>query len=300
MAVGVSANRSRRARWPRTTRRIGDVRIRMIRGRDMGRAGTGGIVPRARLVLAYHGSVPAPTSIDAPVADRAPGVEILFHDRDLLAVAKPSGLAVHRGWARDRVTALSLARDAVRRTVFPAHRLDRATSGVLLFALDRSLVPKLQAAFAAGEVDKVYWALVRGRPAARGVVDHAIANRPDGPRVAAQTAFRRLAISPVARCSLVEARPRTGRRHQIRRHLKHLSHPVVGDVRYGKGDVNRHYRATVGLHRLALHAASLTLEHPRNGRTIQLVAPLPADLASAWALLGLPAPTTARTGEGPP
>ncbi|MDP9120657.1 MAG: pseudouridine synthase, partial [Acidobacteriota bacterium] len=122
-----------------------------------------------------------------------------------------------------------------------------------------------------------------------GVIDHPIPRRPDGPRVAAVTEFRRLAT--FERYSLVEALPRTGRLHQIRRHFKHLSHPLIGDVRYGKGEHNRLFRSRFGLHRLALHALELAFEHPVERVPLRLVAPLPEDLAGPLRAMGLPVPS---------
>src|SRR5262249_24959795 len=100
------------------------------------------------------------------------------------------------------------------------------------------------------------------------------------------TAFARRHV--VDRWSLVEARPETGRLHQVRRHLKHLSHPVVGDVNYGKGDVNRLFRERYGLRRLALHALALAFEHPFTGAAVAISAPLPGDLRGPFAALGIP------------
>lgn len=215
---------------------------------------------------------------------------VLFHDDRLLAVDKPSGLLVHRGWGDDRVTALQLARRIAGRRVFPVHRLDRGTSGVLAFALDGEAARRLGEAFAGGEVAKVYVALVRGRAPESVLVDHPIPRSEGGPRVPAVTAVRRLAVvelEPRRVYSLVEARPATGRLHQVRRHLKHLSLPVIGDVEYGKGEHNRFFRERFGLHRLALHAASLDLPHPATGERLRLAAPLPADLAATLAALGI-------------
>ncbi len=212
---------------------------------------------------------------------------ILYQDDALVAVAKPSGLAVHRGWANDDVFAMTLARDLVGRYVYPVHRLDRATSGVLVFALDKDAARLVQRQFESGRIVKRYLALVRGIPPDAGVIDHPVPRAPKSQeRVAAVTEYRRLGT--FERFSLVEARPRTGRLHQIRRHLKHLSHPIVGDVRYGKGDINRAFRERFGLHRLALHACELVLEHPRLGTPLTLVAELPEDLASPFAAMGLP------------
>ena len=209
---------------------------------------------------------------------------ILYRDEVLLAVDKPSGLAVHRGAARDRVVALQLVRDHVGRHVHAVHRLDRATSGVLLFAFDPETARRMQERFETGGVEKRYLALVRGIPPEEGVIDHPIPRDEDGPRVPAVTEFRRLAV--FERYSLVEARPLTGRRHQIRRHFKHLSHPLIGDVRYGKGEHNRLFRERFGLHRLALHALELAFDHPGTGEHLRITAPLPEDLAGPLRAMG--------------
>jgi tRNA pseudouridine65 synthase len=214
-----------------------------------------------------------------------PDLPVLYQDGVLLAVAKPAGLAVHRGAARDRTVALQLVRDRVGRHVHAVHRLDRATSGVLLFALDPATARRLQEQLEAGKVAKRYLALVRGVPPETGVIDHPIPRDVDGPRVPALTEFRRLAT--FERYALVEARPRTGRRHQIRRHFKHLSHPLIGDVRYGKGEHNRLFRDRFGLHRLALHALELAFDHPETGEALRLVAPVPEDLAGPLRAMGM-------------
>lgn len=210
---------------------------------------------------------------------------VLFRDEILLAVDKPSGLAVHRGAARDRVVALQLVRDRVGRHVHAVHRLDRATSGVLLFALDPATARRMQERFEAGEVEKRYLALVRGIPPEAGLIDHPVPKDEDGPRVPAATEFRRLAV--FERYALVEARPLTGRRHQIRRHFKHISHPLIGDVRYGKGEHNRLFRERFGLHRLALHALELAFPHPGTGEPLRITAPVPEDLARPLRAMGM-------------
>ncbi len=214
-----------------------------------------------------------------------PDLPVLYQDDVLLAVDKPAGLAVHRGAARDRTVALQLVRDRAGRHVHAVHRLDRATSGVLLFALDPGTARRLQEQFEAGAVAKRYLALVRGIPPESGVIDHPIPRDVDGPRVPALTEFRRLAT--FERYALMEARPRTGRRHQIRRHFKHLSHPLIGDVRYGKGEHNRLFRDRFGLHRLALHALELAFEHPETGESVRIVAPVPEDLAGPLRAMGM-------------
>jgi tRNA pseudouridine65 synthase len=163
------------------------------------------------------------------------------------------------------------------RWVYPVHRLDRGTSGVLVFALTKEIAARVAAAFATGAIDKRYIALTRGIVAEAGVIDHPIAKLSGGERKPARTEFVRL--STFERYSLVQARPLTGRLHQLRRHFKHHSHPIIGDTRYGDGVHNRMFRERFGLHRLALHAASLTLHHPGSGEPLALRAPLPDDLA---------------------
>jgi tRNA pseudouridine65 synthase len=223
---------------------------------------------------------------------------LLYADDFVAAFAKPSGLLVHRGWADDAVTATDLAREALDGPVSPVHRLDRGTSGVLLFARSSEVAASLQRAFEDGAVEKTYLALVRGVPPDEGTVDHPIPRREGGPRVPAITHFRtrfRVAdgASPelppdLRRAALVEARPQTGRLHQVRRHLKHLSHPVIGDANYGKGALNRAFAEAVQLSRLALHAAALRFRHPATGAPLALAAELPGDLATPFGRLGIP------------
>lgn len=213
---------------------------------------------------------------------------LLYRDEALVAVNKPSGMAVHRGWSQERIVAMTLARDRLGRRVFPVHRLDRGTSGALLLALSPEVARRLQEQLEAGEVRKRYLALVRGIPPEEGVIDHPVPRAPEGPRVPAVTGFRRLAT--FERYALVEVVPRTGRLHQIRRHLKHISHPLIGDVRYGKGEHNRLFRDRFGLHRLALHALALELAHPLDGRPLRLFAPVPEDLAGPLRAMGMEVP----------
>jgi tRNA pseudouridine65 synthase len=215
----------------------------------------------------------------------SPELPVLHRDGFLLAVNKPSGLAVHRGAAQDRLVALQLVRNLAGRHVHAVHRLDRATSGALLFALDAGTTRRMQEKFAASEVEKRYLALVRGIPPEEGTIDHPVPRAAGESRIPAVTDFRRLAI--FAGYALVEARPRTGRFHQIRRHFKHLSHPLIGDVRYGKGEHNRLFRERFGLHRLALHALELGFEHPETGDAVRIVAPLPEDLAAPLRAMGM-------------
>jgi len=203
---------------------------------------------------------------------------ILFRDESLIAVDKPSGLAVHRGWARERDVAMVRLRDQIGARVFPVHRLDRATSGVLLFALSGEMAARVCESFAAGKTEKTYLALVRGVPPEEILIDHPLPPGEDthAPRVSALTMVVRREV--FGRYSLVEARPLTGRLHQVRRHLKHISCPIIGDVNYGKGEHNRLFRERYGLRRLFLHATRLCLPHPAQGGELDIVSPLPADL----------------------
>lgn len=225
----------------------------------------------------------------------SPTVEVLLHDTALLVLNKPVGMVVHRGWATDDVTALDVARRIAGKWVYPVHRLDRATSGALMFALSPEIAAQVGAAFAEERVHKRYLALVRGLSPDALCIDHALAREKGTPKLRAVTHVRRLASHPVvdeltgvSRCySWVEALPATGRPHQVRRHLKHISHPIIGDVRYGKGDHNRLFRRRYGLTRMVLHASGLSLPHPLDGSQLQITAPTPPDLAQLLALLPL-------------
>lgn len=219
---------------------------------------------------------------------------LLYQDEHLVAIDKPPGLLVHRTQlaAGEDEAALQLLRDQLDRTVWPVHRLDRGTSGVLLFALSAEVASRLGAMFEQGRMDKRYVALVRGWPAGdEGLVDHPLARDPELPSAGqtmleAQTRWQVLqrlewpiATDPrftTTRVALLEAQPLQGRRHQIRRHLKHIAHPILGDATHGKGPLNRAVAAHLGVQRLWLHGASLALAHPVSGAPLLLQAPLDA------------------------
>lgn len=219
------------------------------------------------------------------VAELAEPLCVLYRDESCVAVAKPSGMIVHRGWANDERDLLRLTRDTLNQYVYPLHRLDRGASGVVLFALDQAAARTLNRAFAEAQIDKRYLALTRGHPEASGLIDHPIPRAPGEERVPAQTAFRRLGT--FERYALVEALPKTGRLHQIRRHLKHVSCPLIGDVRYGKGEHNRWFREHYAFDRLALHAAALRFVHPVTQRFVTVRAPLLGSFARCLAALSL-------------
>jgi tRNA pseudouridine65 synthase len=203
-------------------------------------------------------------------------IEILHRDERCVAVNKPSGVATHRGWADDDDALLQQVRDAVGVFVHPIHRLDRGASGIVLFALDREAARSFSEAWAAA--DKRYVAITRGHPPEHLVIDHAIPKAPGEERVPAVTELWRR--ETLGRYAVVEARPHTGRLHQIRRHCKHISCPLIGDVRYGKGEHNRLWRERFGLHRLALHCTSLTVAHP-DRTTLAVTCNLAPDLTHA-------------------
>ena len=216
---------------------------------------------------------------------------VLHLDEHLVAIDKPPGLLVHRTQlaAGEDEAALQLLRDQLGQPVWPVHRLDRGTSGVLLFALSADVASLLGAMFEQGRMDKRYLALVRGWPSEDdGLVDHPLARDPElpsagQPMLEAQTRWRVLrridwplvidARFPTTRVALLEAEPLQGRRHQIRRHLKHIAHPILGDATHGKGPLNRAVAAYLGTQRLWLHARSLVLVHPVSGAPLQLQAP---------------------------
>jgi tRNA pseudouridine65 synthase len=243
---------------------------------------------------------------------------VLYRDDHLIAIHKPAGLLVHRTVLDRHETrfAVQILRDQIGRHVHPVHRLDRGTSGVLLFALDRETSRILSAQFETQKIDKTYLAVVRGYPDESGTINHPLTRQfddyefrsPDstGEAQSAVTHYRRLATVelpycvdryPTSRYALLELKPETGRRHQLRRHLKHLAHPIIGDATYGKGRHNRLFQEQFGCHRLLLACLEMRITHPINGKPLTLSAPLAADFTSLLEQLGweTPAPTPALT-----
>lgn len=207
-------------------------------------------------------------------------LSLLHLDERLAAVAKPAGLLVHPSGldAHARQTALELLRDQLGQRLWPLHRLDKATSGVLLFARDAPAAREWGLAFEQGRIRKRYLALVRGWPDEHGEIDQPLARDPERPSggqelVPALTRYRRLASfewpfrvderHPASRYALMEVEPLTGRRHQIRRHFKHIAHPLVGDTTHGKGAHNRAVAAWLGTQRLWLHCEWMELPTAR-------------------------------------
>jgi tRNA pseudouridine65 synthase len=212
-------------------------------------------------------------------------LSVLYRDDRIIVVDKPSGMLVHRGWGDDDVTAADIIRDEIiHNKIYGVHRLDRGTSGTLMFALDSETARYIQEQLQNGSIEKRYIALARGPMLEPCTLDHPILIKETGRRVEAVTEFEPLMQE--GRWTLVEARPITGRLHQIRRHLKHLNHPIVGDVRWGKGEINRMFRQEHGLHRMALHCYYLNLQHP-DGHSIIVESALPSDLMTPLKSLGM-------------
>ena len=202
-------------------------------------------------------------------------LSIVYQDAALVAVDKPAGLLVHPSAldAHEERTALKLLRDQLGAWVWPLHRLDKGTSGVLLFARSAEAAREWGLAFEQGRVRKRYLALVRGWPPLSGEIDQALARDPELPsagqeRLPSLTRYQRLACfewpfgdgrHPTSRYALVAAEPVTGRRHQVRRHFKHIAHPLVGDTTHGKGPHNRAVAAWLGVQRLWLHCEWMEL-----------------------------------------
>jgi tRNA pseudouridine65 synthase len=216
--------------------------------------------------------------------------EILFRDSGLLALNKPAGIPVHgsRMLEDQPVTLLQLARRHEGTPIHAVHRLDRPVSGVNLLTPDRELLVYLSQQFEQRKVKKNYLAVARGWTEDSGTIDHPLLPPRDERKTnsvarEAVTHFKRLArvetpypVAPydTSRYSLVLLSPETGRRHQLRRHMKHISHHLVGDTTYGRGEHNRLFRERFDCHRLLLHSWSLEFEHPENARPVRIEAPL--------------------------
>jgi len=210
-------------------------------------------------------------------------LEILYQDEYLVAINKPTGLLVHKSMidSKEIYFAMKILRDQIGKWVYPIHRLDKPTSGVLLFALDSNTARLMSEQFISHTIIKKYIAIVRGYINEFGFIDYALSvkldkiadkkSKDDKEAEDAQTEFRRLATVELpyavglyekTRYSLVELLPKTGRKHQLRRHMKHLSHHILGDTKYGRGEHNKLIRQEFDCHRLLLHASELCIYHP--------------------------------------
>ncbi|WP_407705094.1 tRNA pseudouridine(65) synthase TruC [Thalassotalea agarivorans] len=224
-----------------------------------------------------------------------PDISILYQDEHIVAVNKPSGIFVHRSFL-DKAECffmVQLVRDLIGQYVYPVHRLDRATSGILVFALSPEVARDLNEQFTDRRIKKHYIAMVRGHLLGEDIVDYALKEKLDkiGDKYVsedkapqeAQTEYKNLATAVIdkplgkyqtVRYSLMAMYPKTGRRHQIRRHLAHLRYPIIGDVNYGDNKHNPFFAQQFGFRRLMLHALSLSFVHPVAQREISITAPL--------------------------
>ncbi len=220
---------------------------------------------------------------------------VLYQDEYLVVVNKPAGLLVHRSTIdrHENENALKLVRDQVGQWVYPIHRLDKSTSGVLVFALDQETARRMARSFIDETISKGYLAVVRGFTKETERIDHPLKELSDKmadqragkdkPAKPSVTEYQRLASielpHPVgryatARYSLIAAFPITGRSHQIRRHMKHIFHPILGDTTYGDGKQNDFFRSQYKCHRLLLHSYKIEFTHPYTCRLTCIRAPL--------------------------
>lgn len=220
------------------------------------------------------------------------GLGLIYLDQDIVVVDKPSGLLVHRSPIDRRETrfVLQILRDQLGQFIYPVHRLDKPTSGVMIFALSSASASALAAQFSQHSIHKAYLAVVRGHCQESGEINHALRADPDkyagridfGDAKPASTHYQTLARVeipvciekyPQSRYSLVLAEPQTGRPHQIRRHMKHIAHPIIGDAKHGRGRHNRYFADQLDCPRLLLHSLSLQLSHPATGQLLRFSSP---------------------------
>ncbi len=224
-------------------------------------------------------------------------LEIIYQDEYLVAINKPHGLLVHRSWiaAQETVFALQLLRDQIQKKVFPIHRLDRKTSGVLLFALDKETAQLVQEEFVQQRVIKKYVAIVRGYFPETIEVDYPLTNDRNKKQDAI-TFFQKIKTTELdlpfgkhltSRYSLIQAFPQTGRQHQIRKHLNHLRHPIIGDRPHGCNKQNRLFKEKWDFTTMLLHAKELKIKHPYLEEVLVLEASLSSDFERMMDVLDL-------------
>lgn len=222
-------------------------------------------------------------------------LEIVYQDEHLIAINKPHGLLVHRsGIAADvQEFAIQLLRDQIGQKVYPCHRIDRKTAGVLLFALDKHTEVAMQQQFMNNEVKKHYLAIVRGFTDA-GVIDYPL-RKENGTLQDALTNYKTLKRAELnvsfgahatSRYSLVEVEPQTGRMHQIRKHLSHIFHPIIGDRTHGCNKQNKLFKERWEMTTMLLHAESITFNHPIANIAISIKASLQPEFITAMQLMG--------------
>ena len=234
--------------------------------------------------------------------------DILYRDEWIVAVNKPAGMLTHPSWIDKDAdeNAMHALRDLIGQWVYPIHRLDRPTSGVLLFALNSEIAKKLAEEFSSRQAEKTYYALVRGFTKEHEIIDYPLKDLWDkmtdkeksknNPAREAITEYWRIGTTelnipvrphPTSRYSLLKVVPHTGRNRQIRRHMKHIFHHLIGDHQYGDGFHNRMLSENFALNRLMLHAVSLKITHPKTCGEILLEAPLPKDFNDIITRIGI-------------
>ncbi|WP_245826337.1 pseudouridine synthase [Spirosoma rigui] len=239
---------------------------------------------------------------DSPVIP----LPILYQSAELVAINKPHGLLVHRSpIASDAAEfAVQLLRDQLGQRVYPVHRLDRKTGGVLLFALNETMNATMQQQFMDGTVDKTYLAIVRGYTPDEQAIDYPLrrddGNGGPGTLQDAFTALKTLYRTevpipfgkhPTSRYSLVELKPTTGRMHQLRKHMAHILHPIIGDRPHGCNKQNKLFLEQFGMNTMLLHARRVRFRHPILDEEITITAPLQTEFSRMLqALFGLNAP----------
>lgn len=212
-------------------------------------------------------------------------LEIVFEDESYIAINKPNGLLVHRSSIASDVSifAVQELRNQINQHVYPAHRLDRKTSGVLLFAKNKAALSEIRKLFESKNIDKEYIAIVRGYTEDDGTIDYDLKNE-KGISKEAVTQYETIERSEIAvplgkfvtsRYSLIKLTPQTGRMHQLRMHMAHILHPIIGDRSHGCNKQNRHFKSTWNSETMFLHARKLHFVHPLTKQSITIQANFP-------------------------
>jgi tRNA pseudouridine65 synthase len=223
-------------------------------------------------------------------------LEIIYRDEHLIAINKPHDLLVHRSSIAADVEefAMQILRDQIGEKVYPAHRIDRKTGGVLLFALSKEVEKAMQQQFMNNQVHKKYLAIVRGHTPDSGEIDYPL-RKENGTLQDAVTAYRTLqrAELPVplgkhetSRYSLIEAEPTTGRMHQLRKHFAHIFHPIIGDRTHGCNKQNKLFKEKWEMTTMLLHASQLSFAHPITNEPVTIKAELQPKFLEVMRLMG--------------
>ncbi|MCI4669365.1 MAG: pseudouridine synthase [Bacteroidia bacterium] len=228
-------------------------------------------------------------------------LEILYLDEHIVAVNKPAGMIVHRNeyTQEEFENLLNLLSRQLKAYLYPVHRLDRATAGVMVFALSKEVSNGLMKGFSEKKISKEYLCIVRGLAEEQAIITRELRKKPTNKFQKAETHFwtlaqKELPISlgefPTVRYSLLRVLPLTGRRHQIRRHLSYEHHPILGDKKHGHSTHNKLWLEELKLPGLMLQAHKLAFEHPINGEKIKLQASIAPHIQDAIQYMGWESP----------